>query len=88
MGSNIILNVNYWNTNSSVYRIWYVVYRKKNLKTYAAIGHMRYELLIGSETQLVISKGLKYVNKEEIEKIDEKLDRLPKMMTVLMVKLK
>jgi len=36
----------------------------------------------------VISKGLKYVNKEEIEKTDEKLDRLPKMMTVLMGKLK
>jgi len=49
---------------------------------------MRYELLIGSETQLVISKELKYVNKEEIEKIDEKLDRLPKMMTVLMGKLR
>ena len=49
---------------------------------------MRYELLIGSEIQLVISKGPKYINKEEIEKIDEKLDRLPKMMTVLMGKLR
>ncbi len=88
MGLNIILNLNYWNINSSVYRIWYVVYRKRNSKTYAAIWYMRYELLIGSETQLVISKGLKYVDKEGIEKIDEKLDRLPKMMAVLVGKLK
>lgn len=61
---------------------------QKNFKTYAAVGYMRYELLIGSETQLVISKGFKRVNKEEVEKIDEKLDRLPKMVTVLMGKLK
>ena len=81
MGLNIILNLNYWNISSSVYR-------KRNSKTYAAIWYMRYELLIGSETQLVISKGLKYVDKEGIEKIDEKLDRLPKMMAVLVGKLK
>ena len=84
MGSPTILTVSCWSINSSVYRMWYVVYRKENSETNVTIGYMRYGLLIGSEIQFVISKGLKYVNKEGIERIDEKLDRLPKVMTVLM----
>ena len=84
VGSPTILTVSCWNINSAVYRMWYVVYRKENSETNVTIGYMRYGLLIGSEIQFVISKGLKYVNKEGIERIDEKLDRLPKVMTVLM----
>ena len=50
--------------------------------------YMRYGLLAKRETQLVILKEFKHVNKEEMEKIDEKWDRLPTMITVLMGKLK
>jgi len=49
---------------------------------------MRYELLAESETQLMISKELKYLNKEGMKRINEKLDHLPKIITVLMGKLK
>lgn len=55
---------------------------------HAAMWYMRYGLLAKRETQLVISKELKYINKEEMEEIEEKLDRLPTMITVLMGKLK
>ena len=39
------------------------------------------------ETQFIISNELKYIDKQEMEKICEKLDHLSKMITVLMRKL-
>jgi len=49
---------------------------------------MRYELLAGSETQLMISKELEYLNKEGMKRINEKLGHLAKMITVLIGKFK
>ncbi|MEI8349058.1 MAG: four helix bundle protein [Candidatus Omnitrophota bacterium] len=63
-------------------------FKRYHNKEYKQFLHIMLGSAAELETQLLISEELRYINKEETEKICEKLEHLSRMTTVLIRKLK